>query len=210
MQAFQKSIKAIKLVSQILPNTSRMTMNPRKELLTRMLPVKDNCCPVCFGERVEGLQNTLYYTFDRAIILIPPSHQLIDDEIEFFLYLATMVMLFNLALTTHLSAIKHGKSHSLQYAMKLYYLVETMVNDGDVFGNVGEMMKWLTMNNVACLHIELCDYEKFAIDQQFLRKALKDDVMVDRCTTMLFEGEELNELMLNFFCFHVPIAAHAA
>jgi hypothetical protein len=210
MQAFQNSILAIKHASQVLPSKFHNPMKQFQELPTGMLSVKETMCPIYFGKSVSGLQNALYYTFDRAIILRPPSPQMIDDEIESYIHFTTMVVLFNLALTTHVSAIKYGRSYALEHAIKLYFLVETMTNDVFDDGNIGDLMKWLTMNNAASLHFELCDYENFAIDLQYLQKLFNDDANVERFTTILFETEELTELTLNIFYFNAPIAAHAA
>ena len=208
MQAFQNSMQALKQVTQTLP--ARSSIDDSNELPPSVLAVKATMCPVYFGERVEGLQNALYYTFDRAMLLRSPLPQMDDDEIDSYVFFTAMIVSFNLALTTHVSALKHGKSLSLQHAIKLYTLAGKLANEINVFQNLGDMMKWLTMNNIANIHVELCDYENFAVAFWLLQKACNDDANIDGCTIRLFKSEELNELMLNFFYYHVPNAAHAA
>lgn len=211
MQAFQSSIQAIKQGSRISPIHFQMSMEPPKDLQSRNLPVKNAVCPIYFGQRIPHLQNGLYYTFDRAMLLRPTLlHFINHDDIDSFIYLITVVVLFNLALTTHIYATKHGKSDSLRHSIQLYCLAETMTRDSDIYGNVGSVVMWLTMNNIASLHYELCDYEKCAIDLRNLQKVLNDSVNVEIFTSILFEVEELNELTLNFFYLHEPIAAQAA
>ena len=211
MQAFQNSVQAIKQGSQTSLSSVHMSIEPPKELPSRSSPVKDAVCPIHFGKRIEGLQKGLYYTFDRAMILRPTLlHFINDEEIESYIYLTTVVVLFNLALTTQMYAMQYGKSHSLQHAIQLYGLVETMTRENDIYGHVDRVVMWLTMNNIASLHYELCDYEKCAIDLQNLQIVLNDSVNVEIFTSTLFETEELNELTLNFFYTHEPIAAQAA
>lgn len=211
MHAFQNSIQGIKQGSRMARNVFHSAMEPPKDLQSRNLPVKDNVCPIHFSTRIEGLQNGLYHTFDRAMIIRPTLlHFVNNDNFDSIIYLTTVVVLFNLALTTHMHAIKYGRSQSLQHAIQLYRLAGTMTSDGDIYGNVGNVVLWLTMNNTASLHYELCDYGKCTIDLRNLQKILNDDVDVDIFTSILFDLEELNELTLNFFYLYEPIAAQAA
>lgn len=71
------------------------------------------------GTKLEGLQEEFYYTYDRPLLLVSLGSTIpAADKAETpqDIYVASVVLIFNLALAYHNYAKKSGLSSSLQHA----------------------------------------------------------------------------------------------
>ena len=200
MQSFQNAIQSIKQARDIFAE------QPNEET-SRFF---SNICQIHFGTRMEGLQEGLFYIFDRAVILCPRLCQLNNcEEINSYIFLVSVVVLFNLALSTHIHALQCDSSHLLRRAIQVYSSAAAILSEINLNGPFS-MLSWLIVNNLASLHYVSCDYGKCALYFKYLQGKLHDRKEVELFESMIFEEEELQGLMLNFFFPPTPVAAHAA
>jgi hypothetical protein len=167
---------------------------------------------VTTGMKLKGLKDELYYTYDRPLLLINGSNIPVADNFDSSLdiYVASVVMIFNLALSYHMHAKQCGLSSSLQHAIKMYHVAMKMADGIELDQYLGKALTCFIFNNLASLHGNICEYDTCEYCFKCINDSFCNDAYVDLYTMGLLDEEEWVEIKLNCIYGQFPSAAQAA
>jgi hypothetical protein len=161
---------------------------------------------------LDGLNVGISYVYNRPL-LIPTDISIQSVEhMNSVVVTASTYIIFNFALTCHAVGNHTGKESYLIRAMRLYELtlkVLETAKSSAVSSCVQEMhaaLECLTLNNLAQMHYELCDYRSSQFYMDSMYAVL---ITIKRMDTYL-EENELEEIMLNLVYLQSPSVAKAA
>jgi hypothetical protein len=100
-----------------------MIASPPRHHYYHPYPPMSSFSPIRTGMKIEGLQHGYHYTYDRPLLLYANAICQTSNDTE-MLYLVSVVLIFNLALTYHI----HAKicATSQRNAVKTYNLAAKM------------------------------------------------------------------------------------
>jgi hypothetical protein len=168
---------------------------------------------VTVGTKLVGLQDEYFYTYNRPLLLnlgstIPVNSDIIETPKD--VYVATVVIIFNLALAYHHHAKKCGLTSSIKHAIKMYRLAIKMADCMEIDQFFGKALTCFTLNNLANLHSNLCEYEASKYCLKCIKDSFWNDAHIDVFVIDFLEEEEWVEIKLNCLYGHSPVAAQAA
>jgi hypothetical protein len=162
------------------------------------------------GSSLDGMEQGMYYNFDKAFILPTDFAVASDEDFEFFIVSSSSVLLFNFGLAFHQFGKQHSHDVSLRQAKKIYNLVLHMVHEQGVNDYFGIILFCLALNNLANLHNDLCDYKNCLTCLECLEDIFSCDGYVDLFAHEILDEMEWFDIKQNVLHAKSPSAAHAA
>jgi hypothetical protein len=213
IQVFQRAIKEITRYAHVHSTVEEAAMSDDSisSSSSSSLSYHDRSLfsPIRTGMKIEGLQHRYHYTYDRPLLLHANALCPTSNETE-LVYLVSVVLIFNLALTYHSHARICGLATSQQNAVKMYNLAAKMAESIQNDQWIGRIILCFTLNNLANLHSDLCDYKTCTTILKCIQSSVWDDVDIDGYAMGFIDENEWIEMKLNYIYSQIPSAAQAA
>jgi hypothetical protein len=164
------------------------------------------------GVLLSGLNSGLSYIYNRPL-LIPTDITIQNlDHMNSVVVTSSIYIIFNFALACHLVGKCSGKENYMIRAVRLYELTLKVLDtaqhqrDNCYQHEILSVLECLTLNNLAQIHYEQCNYKL----SQFYMDNMYELLMNVQCMDAYLDENELEEMMLNLVYLQSPPVAKAA
>jgi hypothetical protein len=161
--------------------------------------------------RLDGLKNGVSYVFNRPL-LIPTGFSIYSmEQLNSVILSASTYIVFNFALACHFCGKMSGREVYLMRAARLYELTLKVLGSAEArscpnHGTMPAILECLTLNNLAQMYYEQCDYKTC----QIYMDAMYDLFMTAERLDAFLDTHEMEEIMLNLVYLQSPPVAKAA
>lgn len=213
IETFQHAAHLIKEITEVTVRTSFLQVDTNSNLLsTHHLPMLHNPCRFQLQayKSLGSLDKGAYYVYNRPFVL--PTFCVQSNPMEFATRLITSsaVIVFNLGISFHQYSRQCERTAPLHHAMLCYQLTLRMIVQNGIQRDFGNFLMCVTLNNLANIHNDLCDFDSSKTCLDRLRVLIGNDSHIRECASDFMNDAEWSALKLNILYSRFSITAQAA
>jgi hypothetical protein len=170
----------------------------------------DAFCKLRQGTKLESLNQENYYTYDRPLLLQVNVTLSSPEALDSFMLMSSAILIFNFGMACHQFGKETGQEGVLRQAVQIYELTLRMINRSCISEYLRKVVMCLVLNNLANLHSDLCDFNKYKCCLECVKELLFHDSSIDLFALNFLDESEWDALKLNLMHSQTPSASSAA
>ena len=212
IHSFQRAVNIMKEYTDVLAS-QESSAGPADDTFMRYetpSPAIDAFCKLETGTKLESLNQGIYYTYDRPLLLPTDVSVSTQESLDTYMLTSSAILIFNFGMACHQFGKETGQEGALRQAVQIYELTLRMINRSCISEYLSKVVMCLALNNLANLHSDLCDYENCECCLECVKEILFHDSNIDLFALDFLDETEWSELKLNLMYGQTPSAASAA
>jgi hypothetical protein len=133
-----------------------------------------------------------------------------QEALETYMLTSSAILIFNFGMACHQFGKETGQEGALHQAVQIYELTLRMINRSCISEYLSKVVMCLALNNLANLHSDFCDYNKYECCLECAKELLFHDSSIDLFALNFLDESEWDALKLNLMHSQTPSASSAA
>jgi tetratricopeptide (TPR) repeat protein len=161
------------------------------------------------GAMLVGLSHCEYYVYKRPLILPQHLSFTLSDEFDLHILKSSAILIFNVGIACHQFGNQNCgaaalRQAALRQAAQLYEITIQMILQARMNDNFLLIFLGITLNNLAIIHYELCDYDTCTRYFEYIRNLFARATNFDTIALEYLHEVEWSDLQLNLTFIQSP------